>query len=70
MAAAALSSFRINRDQKGFLLRFEDIEGDVTELTATYDQLDAIGEVMEEMLAFGDIELERDDDGEEGEGAD
>ena len=42
----------------------------MTELTATYDQLDAIGEVMEEMLAFGDIELERDDDGEEGEGAD
>lgn len=61
----ALSSFRIKHDGDGFVVRFEDDEGDVTELTATYDQLDSVGEAIEEHLAFGDVNPEPDDEEED-----
>ena len=59
---ATLSSFRIKRDQDGFVLRVENDEGDVTELSATCDQLDTMSEAIEEHLAFGDVDLEPDDE--------
>jgi hypothetical protein len=62
---ATLSSFRIKRDQNSFVVRVEDDEGDVTELTATYDQLDSISEAIDEHLAFGDVDLEPDDEEED-----
>jgi hypothetical protein len=57
---ATLSSFGIKRDQEDFVLRVENDEGDVTKLTATYDQLDGIGELIDEQLAFGDVYPEPD----------
>jgi hypothetical protein len=64
---ATLSSFGINRDRENFVLRIKDDEGEVTELIATYEQLDLISEALEEHLAFGVEELEPDEEDEESE---
>jgi Mg/Co/Ni transporter MgtE len=66
--AATLSSFGIKCDQKHFMLRIKDDEGEIIELIATYEQLELISEALEEHLAFGVEELDPDEEDEESEG--
>lgn len=60
--AKALSRFTIERDGDDYLLSIEDEDGDTTELTASFEQLDLISESLEEHLAFDDDALDGDDD--------
>lgn len=49
--ARTLSSFSIAADGSGdYLLNIEDEDGETIELTATYEQLDMLGEAIEEAL--------------------
>lgn len=49
--ARTLSSFSIAADGSGdYLLSIEDEDGETIELTATYEQLDMLGEAIEEAL--------------------
>lgn len=61
--AKALSRFAIERVGDDYLLRIEDEEGDTLELGATAEQLDLIGEAVEEHLAFDidDDDLDEDE---------
>lgn len=60
--AKALSRFAIERVGDDYLLRIEDEEGDTLELGATAEQLDLIGEAVEEHLAFDIDEDDLDED--------
>ena len=61
--AKALAQFTIRRSGEDYLLIFEDEDGDTTEITADYDQLDLITEAIEEQLDSDEEEaLEADDD--------
>jgi hypothetical protein len=60
--ARTLSSFSIAADGNGdYLVSIEDEDGETIELTATYEQLDMLGEAIEDVL---------DDDEEDSLGAD
>jgi hypothetical protein len=49
--ARTLSSFSIAADGSGdYLLSIEDEDGETIELSATYEQLDMLGEAIEEAL--------------------
>lgn len=49
--ARTLSSFSIAADGSGdYLLSIEDEDGETIELTATYEQLDMLGEAIEDAL--------------------
>jgi len=49
--ARTLSSFSIAADCSGdYLLSIEDDDGETIELTATYEQLDILGEAIEDAL--------------------
>lgn len=49
--ARTLSSFTIAADGNGdYLISIEDDDGETIELTATYEQLDMLGEAIEEAL--------------------
>ncbi len=49
--ARTLSSFSIAADGSGdYLLSIEDEDGETIELTATYEQLDMLGEAIEDSL--------------------
>ena len=49
--ARTLSSFSIAADGNGdYLFSIEDEDGETIELTATYEQLDMLGEAIEEAL--------------------
>lgn len=67
--AKALSRFTIERDGDDYLLSIEDEDGDTTELTASFDQLELLSESLEEHLAFDvdddDDRLSSDDDEDE-----
>lgn len=66
--AKALMHFSVTVSDEGYVLHLEDEDGDVTELTATYDQLDLVAEAIDEQLD-GDEEdaLGIDDDEDEAE---
>jgi hypothetical protein len=68
--AKALSRFAIERVGDDYLLRIEDEEGDTLELGATAEQLDLIGEAVEEHLAFDIDDDDLDEDEAEDEPAD
>src|SRR5690606_7355588 len=64
--ARALAQFTIIRTGEDYLLTIEDQDGDTTEFTVDYDQLDLITEAIEEQLdADEEDALEPDDDAEE-----
>ncbi|WP_447727632.1 hypothetical protein [Sphingomonas koreensis] len=49
--ARTLSSFTIAADGNGdYLVSIEDEDGETIELTATYEQLDMLGEAIEDTL--------------------
>lgn len=49
--ARTLSSFSIAADGNGdYLVSIEDEDGETIELTATYEQLDMLGEAIEDVL--------------------
>lgn len=49
--ARTLSSFTIAADGNGdYLVSIEDDDGETIELTATYEQLDMLGEAIEDAL--------------------
>jgi hypothetical protein len=49
--ARTLSSFTIAADGNGdYLVSIEDEDGETIELTATYEQLDMLGEAIEDAL--------------------
>lgn len=62
--AKALERFTITRTLDEYVLSIEDENGDVIELTATYDQLDLITEELDRALD-DDEELALADDSEE-----
>lgn len=62
--AAPLARFTIEPDTDGYLLHIEDDDGNVTELTATAEQLDLIAEAIDEHLD-GDDDLDDYSDEEE-----
>ena len=53
--ARTLSSFSIAADGNGdYLVSIEDEDGETIELTATYEQLDMLGEAIEDVLDDGE----------------
>lgn len=63
--AKVLAQFSIARSGEDYLLTLEDENGDVTKLTADYDQLDLLTEAIEERLNADeedDVEPDEDDD--------
>lgn len=63
--ARALAQFTITRTGEDYLLIIEDQDGETTELTADYDQLDLITEAIEEQLEADEEDaLEADEAGE------
>ncbi len=56
--AAPLSRFTIEPDTDGYLMHIEDDDGNVTELTATAEQLDLIAEAIDEHLDSDDADLD------------
>ena len=48
--AKALAQFTVTRSGEEFLLMIEDADGDTSEFTADFDQLDLITEAIEDML--------------------
>ncbi|MGN6375957.1 MAG: hypothetical protein ACTHMG_10410 [Sphingomonas sp.] len=65
--AKALETFTITPSTEGYLLHIEDEEGEVTELTANYDQLDLIAEELDGVLDAdeeGELEVDEDEDDE------
>lgn len=65
--ARTLSSFSIAADGSGdYLLSIEDEDGETIELTATYEQLDMLGEAIEDALdEEGEDSLDADEDQDE-----
>lgn len=65
--ARTLSSFSIAADGSGdYLLSIEDDDGETIELTATYEQLDMLGEAIEDALEEDeDDPLDADEDADE-----
>ena len=61
--AKALAHFTITRVGDEYTLMLEDEDGDTTEFTAGFEQLDLITEAIEEQLDAGEEDaLEVDDD--------
>lgn len=60
----ALGRFTISKsDEDSYVLHIEDEDGETLELTATYDQLDLIGESIDNRLDLDEDEgLEVDDE--------
>ena len=50
MAAKTLAQFGIKRSGEDYLLTLEDSNGDTSEFTVDYDQLDLMTETIEEAL--------------------
>ncbi len=65
--ARTLSSFSIAADGSGdYLLSIEDEDGETIELTATYEQLDMLGEAIEDALEEeGEDSIDADEDQDE-----
>lgn len=65
--ARTLSSFSIAADGSGdYLLSIEDEDGETIELTATYEQLDMLGEAIEDALdEEGEDSIDVDEDQDE-----
>ena len=64
----ALAHFTITRSGDEYLLMIEDADGDTTEFTADFDQLDLITEAIEEQLDRDEddvLEVDDDDDDED-----
>ena len=64
--ARTLSSFSIAADGNGdYLFTIEDDDGETIELTATYEQLDMLGEAIEDALEDEEDTLDTDEDEDE-----
>ena len=64
--ARTLSSFTIAADGHGdYLFTIEDDDGETIELTATYEQLDMLGEAIEDALEDEEDSLDTDEDEDE-----
>lgn len=64
--AKALAHFSIRRSGEGYLLTIEDNEGESSEFTADFDQLDLITEAIDEVLdSDEEDELDVDEESEE-----
>jgi len=64
--ARTLSSFTIAADGNGdYLFTIEDDDGETIELTATYEQLDMLGEAIEDALEDEEDSLDTDEDEDE-----
>ena len=48
--AKVLGHFSITQETDGYILHIEDEEGDTTEFSATFEQLDLISEAIEDQL--------------------
>ncbi|HWK36298.1 hypothetical protein [Sphingomonas sp.] len=63
--AKMLGQFSITRETDGYLIRIEDEDGDIAEYEATLEQLDLIGDAIEEQIELeedGGLPLDDDDD--------
>ena len=63
--AKALAQFTIRRTGEDYLLILEDEDGDTTEFTADFDQLDEISDAIDEQVTLGagaDLDEEEDED--------
>jgi hypothetical protein len=54
--AKSLGRFTIEADGDDYLLQIEDEDGETVELTATLEQLDLIGEAVDQLLAQDDAD--------------
>jgi len=54
--AKSLARFTIEADGEDYLLQIEDQDGEAVELTATLEQLDLIGEAVDQLLAQDDAD--------------
>jgi hypothetical protein len=58
---AKLAHFSVVAEGRGFRLHVEDDEGEMLDLSATYDQIELIADALDDLLATDDA-----DDDEEG----
>lgn len=63
--AKALMHFSITASEDGYILHLEDEDGEMIELTATYDQLDLVAEAIDEQLDGDEENALAVDDGED-----
>ena len=60
--AKALAHFTITRTGEEYLLSLEDEDGDTTEFTADFDQLDEMAEAIDEQFSLDDEDEPADED--------
>ena len=65
--AKTLAQFTIRRTGDDYLLILEDEDGDTTEFTADFDQVDEISEAIDELFTLDDETALADDDDDEDE---
>jgi hypothetical protein len=65
MMSKTLSTFSITQEADGYVLHLEDDDGETTEFSATFEQLDLISEAIEEQLDLDEEDALGVDDEEE-----
>jgi hypothetical protein len=59
---AKLAHFSVVAEGRGFRLHVEDEEGEMLDLSATYDQIELIADALDDLLATDDSDDEEGDD--------